>query len=108
MLYSPLYLAGPIITFNYYISQVFLCHSDPPNLATLSFTYHLNSSNNVIWTSVYNSDFIDGNSPSFLLRGRHLENIRLGRFNPISAEYDQLFQSPNNLAQGPSNLVVLA
>ena len=89
VLYSPLYLAGPIISFNYYISQVY---SPFPSLiaAPISGIYNLNPTNDTVWSAFSPSTLVDGAYITLHLCRRHVQNSCLARWNSFPTEYDKL------------------
>ena len=71
VLYSPLYLAGPIITFNYYVSQV-LCLQATWGLivVTVPFGDDFYQTDRSIWIEVFICVVDDGShSPLYICGG---------------------------------------
>lgn len=91
VLYSPLYLAGPIITFNYYISQV-LCPRTIGDLIVVAIPFcdDFHQTDGFIWIEVFICVVDDGNHSPFYLRRRDFQNSCLGGFIPFPTQYDKL------------------
>jgi len=99
VLYSPLFLAGPIITFNYYISQVLTSCNFMLIIATLPFNHNIYTKNCIIRHSILVFRNDHGNNLTLHVRRRNLQITRLGRLLTLPIKYDKLLQSSNHMAQ---------
>ena len=100
VLYSPLYLAGPIITFNYYVSQVPSTRTFGGLMAVaIPLIDDFNAKDNVVWSAIFFLAVDNGSHITLHVRRRHLQNSCVGRIKPLPTEHDLILQSPNNMAQ---------